>query len=101
MTAAKLFCIHQPRDGKQLLKSVCNRSDIAGMNDSKAIDGHEFLGSISQDTLDGRTGIGNSALRCEERDGLSTVLDEYTEPPVAVGSRCFYGHTFLLSSVCW
>src|SRR5258708_3643274 len=101
MTAAKLFCIHQPRDGKQLLKSVCNRSDIAGMNDSKAIGGHEFGGSISRDMLEGRTGIVNSAFGCEGRVALSIVLDDYTKPPVAVGSRCFYRHTFLLSSVCW
>jgi hypothetical protein len=90
MQAAKLSRIHQPRDGKQVLKSVCERSDIAGMNDRESIDGHEFLGSISQNMLDGRTGIENSAFWCEEHDYIRTVLDEYTEPPVAVCSRYFY-----------
>jgi hypothetical protein len=60
------------------------------MNECKSIDGHAFLGSISKDTLDGRTGIENSALRCEEHDDLRTVLDEYPEPPIAVWSRSFY-----------
>jgi hypothetical protein len=90
MTAAKLVGIHQPRDVKQVLKRVCERSDIVGMNDSTSIDGHAFVGSISQDTLDGRTGIENSATRCEEHDDLRTVLDEDTEPPVAVCGRYFY-----------
>jgi hypothetical protein len=70
------------------------------MNDIKSIDCQEFLGSIAQDTLYGRTGIGNGAFRREERDGINTVLDECTEPPVAV-RRYFYCHTFLLSGVCW
>jgi len=60
------------------------------MNDSTCTLGYAFLGSISQDTLDRRTGIENSALPCEEHDDLRTVLDEYTEPPIAVCSRCFY-----------
>jgi hypothetical protein len=57
MAAAKLLCIHQPGDGKQLLTRVRKKSDIVRMNESKSIGSHEFLGSISKDTLDGKTSI--------------------------------------------
>src|SRR5258708_3994747 len=100
MTAAKLFCIHQFRGGKQLLKSVCNGRNIVRMNDIKSIDLNDLWGSISEDRFYGRIGMGKGALRREEREGISTVFDEYREPPVAV-RRYFYCHTFLLSGVCW
>src|SRR5260221_12718794 len=99
MTAAKLFCIHQFRGGKQLLKSVCNGRNIVRMNDIKSIDCHEFLGSISLDTFYGRTGIGNDALRRVERDGFSTEFDEYTDTPVA-GRSNRYSLKFYISVVC-
>src|SRR5215470_4968748 len=81
MTAAKLSCIHQPGAGEQVLKRGYESSEIVGMNESTSIDGYDFLRSVSQDALEGRTGIENFARWCEERDGLLTVLDERTEQP--------------------
>ena len=63
MTTAKLVRFHQPREGKQVLTRVCKSSTIVRMDDSPCTRGHALLGSISQDTLYGRTGIENCALR--------------------------------------
>src|SRR5215472_9243451 len=86
MTEANLVCLPPSRDGEQVLKQVCKGRKIAGMNDIACIDGHAFLGSIPQDTLDGSTDVGHEALGGEESDGIIAVFDEHPEALVTLPS---------------